>query len=95
MIWSEELVKREDRRNFFPIGGIAKSSRDDDNKVKDGVVSTDIKGNLGVTVIVPGGEQGLGICILEILLIHRYMRNCMFCIFRYFRYRRYRSPSLQ
>ena len=44
------------RDQILSSGNSGGNGRDDDDKVKEGVVSTDFKGNVGVTVIVPGGE---------------------------------------
>ncbi len=47
LVRKEGLVKREDRRNFFPV----KLKQEEEEK------STDFGDNVGVTVILPGGER--------------------------------------
>lgn len=53
---SEELVKRESKRNFFPVKTFGQRRRRKNKEENEEGVSTDFKENVGVTVIVPGGE---------------------------------------
>ncbi len=51
VVRSEELVKREPQRNFFPVKNLRRRKKKGDEQ-DSGV---DFKENVGVTVIVPGG----------------------------------------
>ena len=52
LVKSEELVKRESKRNFFPIRTTEASSNGNEEKKN----SAKFGDNVGVTVILPGGE---------------------------------------
>ncbi len=51
LVRKEGLVKREDKRNFFPVR-VAKGGGEQDGPA----TSTDFGDNVGVTVILPGGK---------------------------------------